>query len=275
MKYRSKKCFLSLFLPLLSITATPGFSHAVEATAPPLQNNTATSYSNTLNMEFIRVPPGTFLMGSTENQEGSTKERPRHEVHISKPFYLGKYEITQEQWLAVMGGVNPSNFLSPTRPVDEVSWHDVQLFIKRLNAREDHSSYRLPTEAEWEYAARAGSEAVYCYGDDPEGLAGFSWYETNSAKKTHPVGMLQPNDWGFHDMYGNVTEWVQDRYNKEYYASSPKHDPTGPATGKKRVVRGGSWINQASSCRSAARGYYSPDYTDSDFGFRIVKTISP
>jgi len=141
--------------------------------------------------------------------------------------------------------------------------------------REEHSSYRLPTEAEWEYAARAGSETAYCYGDDPEGLAEFSWFETNSAKKTHPVGLLHPNDWGFYDMYGNVTEWVQDRYDKEYYASSPKQDPTGPATAKKRVVRGGSWINQAFSCRSAARGYYSPDYTDSDFGFRIVKTIRP
>ena len=271
----SRKSLLLHILLLLALTVVPNVSHTAEAANPDFPNKISQTYLNTLNMEFILVPSGTFFMGSAEHQEGSSKERPRHNVHISKPFYLGKYEVTQEQWLAVMGGANPSNFLSPKRPVDEVSWNDVQIFIARLNIREEHSTYRLPTEAEWEYAARAGNKTPYCYGDNPEGarLAEFAWYEANSGKKTHPVGLLQPNGWGFYDMYGNVTEWVQDRYDKHYYSSSPEKDPAGPATGRKRVVRGGSWINQAYSCRSASRGYYSPDYTDSDFGFRIVKMI--
>lgn len=226
-------------------------------------------------MEFIRIPAGTFLMGAQEYEDSSSKEKPRHKVNISKAFYIGKYEVTQQQWLAVMGGVNPSNFLSPDRPVDEVSWNNVQVFIEKLNAMEKSSAYRLPTEAEWEYAARAGSEAAYCYGDDPKALqlSQYAWYEQNSAKQTHPVGTLLPNGWGIYDMHGNVAEWVQDKYDKNYYSVSPEKDPTGPTMGKKRVVRGGSWINQPYSCRSAARGYYSEDYTDSDFGFRIVRMV--
>ena len=214
-------------------------------------------------------------MGAGEHEDGSSKEKPRHKVHISKAFYIGKYEVTQQQWLAVMGGVNPSNFLSLDRPVDEVSWDDVQIFIEKLNDMEKSSVYRLPTESEWEYAARAGSETAYCYGDDLKSLqlSQYAWYEQNSAQQTHPVGTLLPNAWGIYDMHGNVTEWVQDRYDKNFYSNSPEKDPTGPATGRKRVVRGGSWINQAYSCRSAARGYYSQEYTDSDFGFRIVRVV--
>ena len=232
-------------------------------------------YVNSINMEFIRVPAGTFFMGAQDLENGSSKEKPRHKVHISQSFYLSKYEVTQKQWMAVMGSINPSNFLSPDRPVDEVSWNDVQAFIQKLGAIEKTHSYRLPTEAEWEYAARAGSETNYCYGNDPEGvdLNRYAWFERNSDKQTHPVGLLSPNAWGLYDMHGNVTEWVQDRYDKEYYSNSPDKDPQGPTTGRKRVVRGGAWINQAYSCRSAARGYYSADYTDSDFGFRIVKAI--
>jgi len=234
------------------------------------------NYLNSINMEFVHVPAGTFLMGTTDLQQGSSKEKPQHLVHISKAFYLGKYEVTQKQWMAVMGNINPSNFLSPDHPVDEVSWNDVQLFIQRLNEKEKGNSYRLPTEAEWEYAVRAGSETDYCYGNDPEGemLGKYAWFEQNAEQQTHPVGMLAPNAWGLYDMHGNVSEWIQDRYDKQYYLNSPAQDPLGPETGHKRVVRGGSWINQAYSCRSAARGYYSPDYTDSDFGFRIVKSIN-
>ncbi len=214
-------------------------------------------------------------MGAQDLEQGSLKEKPQHKIHISKSFYLGKYEVTQEQWGAVMGNKNPSNFLSPDRPVDEVSWNDVQVFIQKLNTIEKTQSYRLPTEAEWEYAARAGSKTSYCYGDDPDGaeLGQYAWFEQNAEQQTHPVGMLSPNAWDLYDMHGNVSEWVQDRYDKQYYLNSPAKDPLGPETGRKRVVRGGSWINQAYSCRSAARGYYSPDYTDSDFGFRIVRSI--
>lgn len=230
---------------------------------------------NSINMEFVRIPSGIFVMGSQEYEEGSSKEKPRHEVHITKPFYLGKYEVTQKQWLTVMGTEHPSNFSSPDRPVDEVSWNGVQLFIQKLNEIETDHFYRLPSEAEWEYAARAGSETAYCFGNNSEHtpLTQYAWYEPNADKQSHPVGTLQPNAWGLHDMHGNVSEWVQDVYDKKYYSRSPKEDPMGPVTGRKRVVRGGSWIHQAYSCRSAFRGYFSADYTDSDFGFRIVKEI--
>ena len=239
------------------------------------EKNDPETFINSINMKFIRVPSGIFFMGSQEHEEGSTKEKPRHRVHITEPFYLGQYEVTQKQWSAVMGKMHPSNFPSPDRPVDEVSWNDVQAFIQKLNEIEKEHSYRLPTEAEWEYAARAGSETPYCFGNDLDRtlLKQYAWYELNSDKQSHPVGSLQANAWGFYDMHGNVAEWVQDLYDKNYYARSPEENPVGPLTGKKRVSRGGSWINQAYSCRSAFRGYFSADYTDSDFGFRIVKTI--
>ncbi len=232
-------------------------------------------FRNSVGMEFVRIPSGTFFMGSQESEEGSSKEKPRHKVHISKSFYLGKYEVTQKQWQNVMGREHPNNFPSPDRPVDEVSWNDVQVFIQKLNEIENVQSYRLPTEAEWEYAARAGSETAFSFGDNIEKtqLKRYAWYELNSEKQSHPVGTLQPNAWGLYDMHGNISEWVQDLYDKKYYSISPMEDPQGPATGKKYVVRGGSWIHRAYSCRSAFRGYFSADYTDSDFGFRIVKEI--
>ncbi len=235
----------------------------------------AKGYVNTIGMEFVSVPAGSFFMGAQDIEDGSSKEHPRHLVTLSRSFYLARYEVTQEQWLAVMGDVNPSNFISPTRPVDEVSWKDVQLFIQKLNALEKSHAYRLPTEAEWEYAARAGNETSYCYGNnsDTVELAKYAWFEGNSASQTHPVGELSPNAWGFYDMHGNVTEWIQDYFDKDYYTKSPELDPAGPKEGRKRGVRGGSWINQAYSCRSAARGYYSEEYTDSDFGFRIARNI--
>jgi formylglycine-generating enzyme required for sulfatase activity len=233
------------------------------------------TYLNSIQMEFVRVPAGAFFMGAQGYEEGSSKEKPRHKVRITKPFYLGKYEVTQKQWLAVMGTEHPSNFSSPSRPVDEVSWNGVQAFLQKLNEIEKKGFYRLPTEAEWEYAARSGSDTSYCFGENSEEnpLKHHAWYELNANKRSHPVGMLQPNAWGLYDMHGNVAEWVQDFYDKNYYAISPKEDPQGPETGRKRVVRGGSWIHQAYSCRSAFRGYFSADYTDSDFGFRVVKEI--
>jgi len=252
---------------LLMVVAFPTLSPATGSTLP--------EHVNSVQMEFVLIPSGTFSMGSKDHEEGSSKEKPRHNVRISKSFYLGKFEVTQKQWQAVMGVEHPSNFLSPNRPVDEVSWNDVQRFIQKLNEVEKVHSYRLPTEAEWEYAARAGSEAAFSFGDisADEQLRKYAWYEANAEKQSHPVGILQPNVWGLYDMYGNVSEWVQDLYDRNYYSISPEVDPKGPVIGKKRVVRGGSWIHQVYSCRSAFRGYFSADYTDSDFGFRIVKDV--
>src|SRR5262249_32428411 len=155
---------------------------------------------------------------------------------ISQPFYLGKYAVTQEQWEKVMG-TNPSYFTGDSnRPVEQVSWEDVQYFIWRLTAKEDGASYRLPTEAEWEYACRDGSTASYCFGDDPSELGEYAWYKENAGGQPHPVGRLKPNAWGLYDMHGNVFEWVQDWYGE--YAPESVTDPRGPTLGSSRVVRG-------------------------------------
>ena len=260
-----------LLLPLLLLFTLLHLQ--TQAQALEKQGSTETKvYTNSIGMAFILIPAGQFQMGAHESEDGSSKEKPHHMVIISKPFYMGKYEVTQDQWQKIMGN-NQSLFRGPTRPAERVSWDDVQMFISELNAREKTTSYRLPTEAQWEYAARGGSKTSYCYGDDPKGkkLALYGWYEKNSGKQTQPVGELKPNSWGLHDMHGNVQEWVQDWFDRKYYNISPRIDPEGPPDGRKRAIRGGSWINPAWHCRSATRNYYSSDYVDNDIGFRLVK----
>ena len=230
-------------------------------------------YTNSIGMEFVLIPAGSFTMGADKNFENAgDDETPQHRVSISKPFYLGKFEVTQAQWTAVMGN-NPSNFKGRSNPVEQVSWHDVQVFITRLNKQEGHSRYRLPTEAEWEYAARAGTTGAYSFGDDADSLGRYAWYWDNSGEKTHPIGQKEPNAWGLYDMHGNVWGWVQDWYGERYYASSPGTDPKGPSSGSDRVSRGGGWYYNAQYCRSAFRYYFTPGYRFSDNGFRLA--LSP
>ena len=237
------------------------------------------THTNSIGMEFVLIPAGTFEMGCSSDSEGcDDNEKPRHKVRLSKPFYLGKYEVTQRQWEAVMGN-NPSKFKGPDRPVETVSWTDVQEFIKRLNAKEGHTRYRLPTEAEWEYAARAGSTTAYSFGNNiievslsDFVLVSYAWYRDNS-EETHPVGQMPPNAWGLHDMHGNVWEWVQDWYGDDYSAGAVV-DPQGPTTGDFRVLRGGSWSFDAWNCRSACRiGGEPDDDCDESIGFRLA--LSP
>jgi formylglycine-generating enzyme required for sulfatase activity len=184
--------------------------------------------------------------------------------------------VTQEQWTAVMGkGNNPSKFKGLSNPVEMVSWNDVQAFIQWLNAKEGHNRYRLPTEAEWEYAARAGTTGAYSFGDDEDSLGRYAWYWDNSGEKTHPVGQKQPNAWGLYDMHGNVWEWVQDWYGD--YSSSSVTDPKGPSSGSfygpSRVFRGGGWGSSARFCRAACRLNNSPKLRDDGLGFRLA--LSP
>ena len=191
---------------------------------------------------------------------------------ITKPFYLGKYEVTQEQWEAVMGS-NPSNFKGPKNPVETGQ-------LGRLPGSSSRSSMRrqagkagkfvLPTEAQWEYACRAGSTTRYCFGDDEDRLGEYAWYDENSGGKTHPVGEKKPNAWGLYDMHGNVWEWCADWYDGGYYAKSPADDPTGPATGSDRVIRGGGWDGPAGNCRSAYRRQPARPGLD-DLGFRVSR----
>jgi formylglycine-generating enzyme required for sulfatase activity len=219
-------------------------------------------------MEFALIQPGEFMMGS---DKGNDDEKPMHEVRLSKPFYLGKYEVTQGQWQAVMGN-NPSRFKGdPNLPVEQVSWEDVQAFIRKLNAIDGGTTYRLPTEAEWEYAARAGTTTAYSFGDDPPLLGEYAWYSGNAKGKTHPVGQKKSNAWGLHDMHGNVWEWVQDWYSKPY-PSGTVTDPQGPASGSIRVYRGGSWITHARYCRVSYRDDQSPGGRVVHLGFRLLRT---
>jgi formylglycine-generating enzyme required for sulfatase activity len=214
--------------------------------------------------KMIMLKPGCFQMGSNN---GSRDEKPVHKVCLTRSYELGQYEVTQAQWQAVMGK-NPAYFNGADRPVEAVSWYDVQNFIAKLNQKTG-LSYRLPTEAEWEYACRAGTRKEYC-GDDVNSIA---WYEGNSNGRTHAVGLKQANSLGFHDMSGNVWEWVEDRYDENYYGSSPSNDPTGATKTPSRVYRGGSWYNGASFSRATNRDYDSPSNRDRNLGFRLARTL--
>jgi formylglycine-generating enzyme required for sulfatase activity len=225
------------------------------------------SLTNSLGMQFALIPAGEFQMGSTIGDED---ERPVHTVRVSKPFYLGIHEVTQGQWETIMGS-NPSTFKGDAnRPVETISWEEVQKFIAKLSTREGSTKYRLPTEAEWEYAARAGSTTTYSFGDDSSQLGQHAWFRGNAGNTTHPVGTLQPNAWGLYDMHGNVWEWVRDWYGK--YPAEPVTDPPGPASGSGRVIRGGGWGGDARDCRSAYRYSNAPGYSVGYLGFRLLRT---
>ena len=176
-------------------------------------------------MEFVWIEPGLFLMGSSASEEGrSDDEGPQHRVTISKGFWLGKHEITQAQWKSVMGN-NPSKFRGENQPVEQVSWDDVQQFVRKLNQAEGEPRYRLPTEAEWEYACRAGTTSRWSFGDDERQLGDYAWYSgNNSPNRTKEVGKKRPHPWGLYDMHGNVWEWCQDWFGS--YSSASQIDPT-------------------------------------------------
>jgi len=223
---------------------------------------------NRIGMEFVSLSPGSFMMGS---ENGKPDEKPVHRVTISG-FLMGRYEVTQGEWKTVMGREH-AGFKGNDFPVQFVTWKDTQEFIARLNQSNDGYTYRLPTEAEWEYACRAGTTTDYA--DELQWLA---WYLGNSDQRVHPVGHLHPNAWGLYDMHGNVTEFCQDWYDANYYRDSPATDPQGPTNGQQRVFRGGSFFDPGprpnstdGSLRSAARNQTTPDGgTLEEYGFRIV-----
>jgi len=230
-------------------------------------------YRHPCGMEFVAVPAGGFIMGAPRDEPGMRRsESPQHEVRITRTFLLGACEVTQEQYAAVTGQ-NPSRFTAPRGPVDSVSWDDAAAFCARLSEM-DGATYRLPTEAEWEYACRAGSTTVYCFGDDPEPLVDYAWYSRNSGSRPHEVGSKLPNAWGLYDMHGNVWEWCQDWYVDGYRSRAPV-DPTGPASSTYRAVRGGSWFDYPTPLRSAGRGKDQPFNHVDDHGFRVVCELRP
>ncbi len=191
-----------------------------------------------VRMDFILIRPGTFQMGAGD-AGAEEDEMPARRVTLTRAFYLGKYEVTQEEWRAVMGR-NPSHHPGPGLPVESVSWNDCQEFLAKLGQRTGRQ-FALPTEAQWEYACRAGTTTAWSGGDDERRLGDCAWSEANSGGMTHPVGGKRPNAWGLYDMEGNVGEWCADWYAKHAYDSGAAADPAGPARGDARVWRGGAW----------------------------------
>lgn len=258
-------CALNLLGPALTLTCL----FMACGPAPVIENS--------IGMKFVHIPAGSFQMGS---DEGEADEQPRHSVQITQPFHLGMYEVTQRQWERVMGTSLtdhynnmdqnlPLNEVSPDHPMYFVSWEDTQTFIEKINTLEGKSIYRLPTEAEWEYAARAGSV------DEPETqLDQLAWYANTSDRKIHPVGKLQPNAWGLHDMHGNVFEWCFDWLDRSYYTRGQNIDPQGGPPGERRMIRGGCWYSEAEACRAGYRSYTSPGSRGTHLGFRIVRAIA-
>jgi formylglycine-generating enzyme required for sulfatase activity len=244
-----------------------------ESTPPKPKPPTGNTWTSPMGMQFVLIPAGTFQMGSND-PDAYHDEKPVHQVTISKPFYLGTYEVTQGQWQAIMG-TNPSYFKDNTQlPVEIVSWDEVQEFLRRLNVREGGTKYRLPTEAEWEYAARAGKPTAYSFGNDARQLGEYAWYGDNAGGKTHPIGQKKPNAWGLYDMHGNVWEWVQDWYGP--YTAGAAVDPAGPPSGSHRVMRGGSWRSDAGYCQAANRYSFAaaPSYDRLvNLGFRLLREV--
>jgi formylglycine-generating enzyme required for sulfatase activity len=244
-----------------------------------ISGETNSTFNNSIGMKFILIPAGSFMMGSQlsleevvqkygEESEWFEDGHPQHKVTISKPFYLQSTQVTQSQWERIMRD-NPSGFKKggDNCPVENVSWYDAQNFMKNLNEEEKTDKYRLPTEAEWEYACRAGTSTEFSFGEDADKIDDYAWYIANSEKKTHPVGQKKPNSWGIYDMNGNIWEWCQDWFGD--YPSKSVVDPKGPDNGTFRVLRGASWIDEAGLIRSASRYWDVPDNRNNNLGFRV------
>ena len=230
-------------------------------------NNPNTFTVNGVSFEMVYVEGGTFDMGATSEQGGDAEsdEYPVHSVTLSG-YYIGKCEVTQELWEAVMGS-NPSNFKGAQNPVESVSWNDCQNFIKKLNSLTGRT-FRLPTEAEWEYAARGGKKSLHYKYSGSGNIDDVAWYYDNSGDKTHAVGTKSPNELGICDMSGNVEEWCSDWYGS--YSAGAQTNPQGPSSGSNRVLRCGSWTEYAGCCSVSNRNYDYPDYSDSYIGLRLV-----
>lgn len=217
--------------------------------------------TNSIGMQFVKLPEGSFTMGEDVPGRG-----PAREVRVGS-IYMATHEVTQQQWMAVMGN-NPSQHKDPRRPVDQVTWLMVQSFLEELNRIEGTNQYRLPTEAEWEYAARAGTQTRYFFGDSPSGIRRFAWVDLNNG--TRPVGMKQPNPWGLFDVYGNVWEWVQECWHEDYSDAPATSRLRGGGDCTHRVLRGGGWNSTGEYAGSTVRGSYPVNGEDMNNGFRVV-----
>ena len=279
----SEKLMIKAVCLLLVWAIVPGCRRTKDTAGMPEVIKTKTG------IEMVKIPGGFFEMGS---KRGEADESPAHKVWVDS-FLMDKYELTQEQYVKLVGS-NPSSFRGAGRPVDTISWADAVLYCNLRSRAEglepcyDEESetwqcdfqangYRLPTEAEWEYACRAGAETEHYFGRDSRALKKYGWYIDNSFKKTHLVGKRRPNRWGLHDMYGNVAEWCNDVYDTNYYKRSPSKNPRGPEEGDIKVLRGGGWQDSAECLRSSWRAYENFSFVDACtmdiMGFRCVKSV--
>lgn len=273
-----KHCLVTAFMLLVTLALLQGCKREVppDDAGKALGGSPVESKTDS-GAEMVQIPAGQFIMGD-ESEIDATP----HEVVISS-FHMDKNLVTQEQYEKVMGE-NPSRWKGATNPVEQMRWSDAARYCNARSKSEglepcydlqtwgcnfQANGYRLPTEAEWEYACRAGTTTAYFFSNDPSKLANYAWFEKNSGGKPQPVGQKPPNPWGLYDMHGNVWQWCNDFYQVDYYQQSPKEDPTGPKAGDTKVVRGGAWKFSAETCRSAYRYNENPGYADVCFGYDI------
>ena len=287
--------WLPLALAAVILCAVPGGCRKKDASPPP---PAVKVISTPTGVEMVRLAGGEFLMGG----DGDEDEGPTRKVRVDS-FYMDRTEVTQKSYESLMGA-NPSRFKGPDRPVESLSWSAAAKYCNLRSMKEgltpcydprtlacdfDANGYRLPTEAEWEYACRAGAgrhgdstgaSGRFSFGDDPAALGEYAWSKANADRTTHPVAQKKPNAWGLHDMHGNVAEWCQDFYSPKAYGLPDRENPRGPASGDKRVLRGGSWRDGSERCRCAARAAEAPGLADACFGyesygFRCVRACRP
>ncbi|MCX6901016.1 MAG: formylglycine-generating enzyme family protein [Verrucomicrobia bacterium] len=247
------------------VTPAPVFGRGAAAGQP--------SFVNAVGIRIVLIPASEFDMGSPKNESWRYSEENLHHVTITKPFYLGATEVTQAQFAAVMRK-SPSYYKGADLPVEHVTWFDALEFCRRLNFM-DGRAYRLPTEAEWEYACRAGTDDKFYSGDNDADLFKAAWVGGVSSSHTHPVAKLAPNNFGLFDMLGNVYEWCADYYDANYYFKSPKTNPPGPSKGVERVIRGGAYNEPVQNVRCAYRTGKDPMKTQANLGFRIACDVPP
>jgi formylglycine-generating enzyme required for sulfatase activity len=241
---------------------------AVDNETPP-STEPSNDFTNSIGIAFVKIEPGEFMMGSPDSEQGRSADEVQHRVKLTKEFFLAKNLITQGQWKAIMGN-NPSNFHGDGLPVEMMPWGDADAFCKKLSEKEGRN-YRLPTEAEWEFVCRAGTNTACYFGGDPEQLGDYAWWGLNSSFHTQPVGLKKPNAWGLYDMVGNVRQWCSDWYGD--YPKADQVDPQGPVNGDSRVLRGGAFNEGPNHCRSANRNSSSPATGYNNVGFRPVLDV--
>jgi formylglycine-generating enzyme required for sulfatase activity len=276
MSSRSRACWAIQFVMIMAVVIAAGCGAKDDPRSSQPADGAKTMMTKT-GIEMVAVPAGEFVMG---DDQGEDEEKPAHRVQVSE-FYMDTCEVTQASFEALMGK-NPSKFKSPDQPVERVSWLSAIQYCNMRSRKEGlkpcyntetlacdfaADGYRLPTEAEWEYACRAGGATQWSCGEDAGKLEAHAWIKSNAAKTTHPVKQKAPNAWGLYDMHGNVAEWCHDFFAEGYASAQDAKDPLGPAEGEERVVRGGSFQNSGEGCRSAARASQTPRFADACFGF--------